>query len=80
ETVYAVTVHKSQGSEFKEVLLQMPDQPNPVLCRELLYTAITRSKERFNLMGEKTTFEYSVEHQMQRNSGLADLLATPVNI
>ncbi|MCM8857000.1 MAG: exodeoxyribonuclease V subunit alpha [Candidatus Thiodiazotropha sp.] len=77
ETVYAVTVHKSQGSEFKEVLLQMPDQPNPVLCRELLYTAITRSKERFSLMGEKTTFEYSVEHQMQRNSGLADLLATP---
>jgi exodeoxyribonuclease V alpha subunit len=46
ETVFAMTVHKSQGSEYERVLLVLPDQLNPVLTRELLYTGLTRAKNR----------------------------------
>ena len=45
ETVYAMTVHKSQGSEFDEVLLILPDRDSPVLTRELVYTALTRARK-----------------------------------
>jgi exodeoxyribonuclease V alpha subunit len=75
ETVYAVTVHKSQGSEFQEVVLQLPDQRNPIMCRELIYTAITRSKQRFTLVGEDGIFEAAISQPMRRSSGLPDLLA-----
>ncbi|MES9970518.1 MAG: exodeoxyribonuclease V subunit alpha [Candidatus Thiodiazotropha sp.] len=75
ETVYALTVHKSQGSEFQAVALQLPDQWNPLLCRELIYTAITRSKHRFTLAGEDEIFEAAIAHPLQRSSGLPDLLA-----
>jgi exodeoxyribonuclease V alpha subunit len=74
ETVYAVTVHKSQGSEFQEVVLQLPDVRSPVLCRELVYTAITRSKERFTLVGGDRIFDSAVSCTMARGSGLTDLL------
>ncbi|WP_064122615.1 exodeoxyribonuclease V subunit alpha [Halotalea alkalilenta] len=49
ETVFAMTVHKSQGSEFERVLLVLPDQPNPILTRELLYTGITRARRHCEL-------------------------------
>lgn len=49
ETVFAMTVHKSQGSEFRHVLLVLPLQEAPVLTRELIYTGITRAKERLTL-------------------------------
>ncbi|MEW8508518.1 MAG: exodeoxyribonuclease V subunit alpha [Candidatus Thiodiazotropha sp.] len=75
ETVYAVTVHKSQGSEFQEVVLQLPDQRSPILCRELIYTAITRSRKRFTLIGDDAIFDAAISHPMRRSSGLADLLA-----
>ncbi|MET0070337.1 MAG: exodeoxyribonuclease V subunit alpha [Candidatus Thiodiazotropha sp.] len=74
ETVYAVTVHKSQGSEFQEVILQLPDQRSPILCRELVYTAITRSRRRFTLIGEDALFDWALTQPMRRSSGLADLL------
>ncbi|MBT3054607.1 MAG: exodeoxyribonuclease V subunit alpha [Candidatus Thiodiazotropha sp. (ex Codakia orbicularis)] len=74
ETVYAVTVHKSQGSEFQEVILQLPDQRSAVLCRELVYTAITRSRQRFTLIGDDAIFDAAVTHPMRRSSGLPDLL------
>jgi exodeoxyribonuclease V alpha subunit len=75
ETVYGVTVHKSQGSEFQEVVLQLPEQRSPVLCRELVYTAITRSKQRFTLVGGDAIFDAAVQNPMQRSSGLSDLLS-----
>lgn len=50
ETAFALTVHKSQGSEFTQVALVMPERRNPVLTRELLYTAITRARRRFTLV------------------------------
>ena len=50
ETVYAMTVHKSQGSEFRHTLLVLPDAPHPLLTRELIYTAVTRARDRFTLL------------------------------
>ncbi|KPD21009.1 exodeoxyribonuclease V subunit alpha [Idiomarina abyssalis] len=50
ETVYAMTVHKSQGSEFKHTVMVLPDHESPVLSKELLYTGITRAKERLSLV------------------------------
>ncbi|MEJ2589841.1 MAG: exodeoxyribonuclease V subunit alpha [Candidatus Thiodiazotropha sp.] len=75
ETVYALTVHKSQGSEFDQVVLKLPDQMSPVLCRELIYTAITRSRGRFALTGPTAVFRDAVGHRLARQGGLSDLLA-----
>ncbi len=74
ETVFAMTVHKSQGSEFDEVLLQLPARDAPLLSRELLYTSITRSRRRFILAGPVEIFKTAVNRKLVRNSGLADLL------
>jgi len=56
ETVYAMTVHKSQGSEFKHTVMVLPDHDSPVMSKELLYTGITRAKERLSLVGRDLTF------------------------
>ena len=74
ETAYALTVHKSQGSEFDEVLLLLPEQDSPVLTRELLYTAVTRARSRFELWGTESVFRAAVAAQVRRGSGLRDLL------
>lgn len=72
ETVFAMTVHKSQGSEFTHTSLVMPDQPNPVLTKELVYTAITRSKEKFTLLNSSNSvLTQALSQQVSRNSGLA---------
>lgn len=75
ETVYALTVHKSQGSEFQRVLLHLPRRDTPVLCRELIYTAVTRSKQQFSLVGSESIFRTALVRRLQRHSGLIDLLA-----
>jgi len=75
ETVYAMTVHKSQGSEFNHTALVLPEALNPVLTKELLYTAITRAKEWFSLVEASTgVFEGAVSRNVQRLSGLAQHL------
>jgi exodeoxyribonuclease V alpha subunit len=74
ETVFAMTVHKSQGSEFNSVLLILPDQDSPLLTRELLYTAITRAKEKVVIWGSKTIFTSAVKRCIKRTSGLAEAL------
>ncbi|WP_175405072.1 exodeoxyribonuclease V subunit alpha [Salinimonas lutimaris] len=77
ETVFAMTVHKSQGSEFSQVLIFLPEattsQMSSLLSRELLYTGITRAKRGCILVGSKTSFEKMVATQVQRHSGLAQL-------
>lgn len=71
ETVYAMTVHKSQGSEFNHTLLLLPDQLNPVLSKELIYTAITRAKQRFTLLeSDPNVFNLALQRQTSRLSGL----------
>jgi exodeoxyribonuclease V alpha subunit len=74
ETVYALTVHKSQGSEFDRLLLLLPDQDSPVLTRELLYTGITRAREGVEVWGRENAFRQAVSRRTTRVSGLRDTL------
>jgi exodeoxyribonuclease V alpha subunit len=74
ETVYAMTVHKSQGSEFEEVLLILPDEDSPVLARELIYTALTRARQRFTLVGRRGVLTNAINRQIERTSGLREAL------
>lgn len=72
ETVYALTVHKSQGSEFEHVALILPEKINPLMTRELVYTGITRAKRWFTLInnGPMDLFEEAIRRRVQRHSGL----------
>ncbi|HKM15362.1 MAG TPA: exodeoxyribonuclease V subunit alpha [Marinospirillum sp.] len=74
ETVFAMTVHKSQGSEFTHTALVLPDFGNPVLTKELIYTGITRSKEKFTLIHSKdSVLQQALNSQVERVSGLTTL-------
>jgi exodeoxyribonuclease V alpha subunit len=70
ETVFAMTIHKSQGSEFEEVLIILPETINPVLTKELLYTAITRAKKTIHLVANAAVFSSTVRQRVQRVTGL----------
>ncbi|TAN66988.1 MAG: exodeoxyribonuclease V subunit alpha [Methylobacter sp.] len=72
ETVFAMTIHKSQGSEFEEVLIVLPEAVNPVLTKELLYTAITRAKKTIKLVAEEVVFKATVRQKIERVTGLVD--------
>jgi exodeoxyribonuclease V alpha subunit len=72
ETVFAMTIHKSQGSEFEEVLLVLPDTINPVLTKELLYTGITRAKKTIKLSASKAVFTATTAQRIERVTGLVD--------
>jgi exodeoxyribonuclease V alpha subunit len=74
ETVFAMTVHKSQGSEFDKVLFLMPDRNVPVLTRELVYTAITRAKAVVEVWGKDEIFQTAISRRISRTSGLRDAL------
>jgi exodeoxyribonuclease V alpha subunit len=75
ETVYAMTVHKSQGSEFDHTALVLPDTFSPVLTRELIYTAITRARSWFTLAGPKPgLLEEAASRSAYRASGLSEML------
>lgn len=74
ETVFAMTVHKSQGSEFDEIALVLPDRALPLLTRELLYTAVSRAKNRITVLGTEPVFREAVSRRTKRASGLRDLL------
>jgi exodeoxyribonuclease V alpha subunit len=76
ETVYAMTVHKSQGSEFDQVLLLLPDRDSPVLTRELIYTGITRARKAVEIWGTEPVFRTAVSRRIERTSGLRDALWT----
>ena len=72
ETVYAMTVHKSQGSEFNHTCLVLPDRLSPVLTKELVYTGITRARNWFSLIvGDIPVLREAVSQQVSRASGLA---------
>jgi exodeoxyribonuclease V alpha subunit len=74
ETVYAMTVHKSQGSEFDRVLIILPDRESPVLTRELLYTAISRARKRAEIWGPEKILRFMINNPTSRTSGLRDAL------
>lgn len=74
ETVFAMTVHKSQGSEFDRVLLMLPESDSRVLSRELVYTGITRAKAYVDIWGNEEVFLAAVSRRINRTSGLRDAL------
>jgi exodeoxyribonuclease V alpha subunit len=74
EVVFAMTVHKSQGSEFDRVALLLPITPSPVLTKELLYTGITRAKKDVTLWGASSLIRNATHARIQRHSGLIEAL------
>ena len=70
ETAFATTVHKAQGSEFDRVLLMLPAKPNRVVTRELLYTAVTRSRSGVAIVGGAEVVEKAIVSPTRRYSGL----------
>lgn len=74
ETAFALTVHKSQGSEFDRLLLVLPEKDLPVLTRELLYTAVTRARSAVEIWTNEDVFRAAVQRRTVRVSGLRDAL------
>ncbi len=79
QTVFAMTIHKSQGSEFADVLVMLPEDENQILCRELLYTGITRAKENVVITGSRDIWYHAVQQKVSRNSGLKAFLLQPLS-
>ena len=78
ETAFAMTVHKSQGSEFEHTVLVLPAAPSRVLTRELVYTGITRARLAFTLVtGRRQAFAEALARRTRRSSGLPALLDLP---
>jgi exodeoxyribonuclease V alpha subunit len=75
ETAFAMTIHKSQGSEFDHICVVLPEQEESrILTRELLYTGITRARKQVVVWGSEAVLRTSVERSIQRISGLANRL------
>ncbi|MDH4655753.1 MULTISPECIES: exodeoxyribonuclease V subunit alpha [unclassified Pseudomonas] len=74
DSAFAMTVHKSQGSEFTEVLLALPEQPSPLLSRALFYTGITRAKKKVEIWGLPARLAEAVSTRAERAAGLAERL------
>ncbi|MBV9049769.1 MAG: exodeoxyribonuclease V subunit alpha [Solirubrobacterales bacterium] len=74
ETVYAMTVHKSQGSQFDTAAVLLPPAESPILTRELLYTAVTRAREHLILVGTEERVRAAVGRPVTRASGLRERL------
>ncbi len=74
ETWWAMTIHKSQGSEFDHVVVVLPPPPSPILTRELLYTAVTRARSRVTVLASAEAIRAAIERPVSRASGLADRL------
>ena len=74
KTAYAMTVHKSQGSEFRHVLLLLPDNNSAVATRELFYTGITRAAQSVEIWAAESALRNAIERKTERVSGLLDRL------
>ena len=74
ESVHALTIHKSQGSEYDEVIVVLPNESSQILTRELFYTAITRTKQRLTIIGSEAVVRSAVSQAIRRASGLASRL------
>ncbi len=74
DTVFAMTIHKSQGSEFDQVLVILPPDDTPILGRELLYTAITRARQEVELWATPQSVRAAVGRRVERASGLHEQL------
>ena len=75
DTMHAMTIHKSQGSQAREVTVLLPPDDSPLLTRELFYTAVTRAQERVRVVATEASVVAAVERQAQRATGLRRRLA-----
>jgi exodeoxyribonuclease V alpha subunit len=74
ETWWAMTIHKSQGSEFTHAVVSLPQPESPILTRELLYTAVTRARKQLTIVGSEAALRAAVDRPVARASGLRDRL------
>ncbi|MEP7113967.1 MAG: exodeoxyribonuclease V subunit alpha, partial [Ilumatobacteraceae bacterium] len=75
ESLYAMTIHKAQGSQFGTVIVRLPEPTSRVLTRELLYTAVTRAEQQLVVVGSEAAIRAAVARPVARASGLADALS-----
>jgi exodeoxyribonuclease V alpha subunit len=75
QTMHAMTVHKSQGSQAKVVSVVMPPTESRLLTRELFYTAVTRAQDQVRIIGSEVAIRDAIGRQVQRASGLAERLS-----
>ena len=71
ETAHAMTIHKSQGSEYEHVIVCLPDEKNRVLTRQLFYTGVTRGESRLTVIGSAAAVQKAIHSSVPRMSGLA---------
>jgi len=74
ETMHAMTIHKSQGSQVEEVTVLLPQEDSPLLTRELFYTAVTRAKAKVRVVGSAASVRAAVQRRAQRATGLRQRL------
>jgi exodeoxyribonuclease V alpha subunit len=74
DTAFAITIHKSQGSEFDSVLMIIPDRLSPVVTRQLLYTGVTRAKKKVLLIGDLDIMKAAIRMNTKRHSGIQEYL------
>ena len=74
-TVHALTVHKSQGSEYEHAIVVLPAAASRIATRELLYTGITRARRRVTVVGSREVVEAAINRPIRRASGLEGRLA-----
>lgn len=72
ETAFAMTIHKSQGSEFDSTMILIPHQHSPIITKELLYTAVTRAKKQVLLFCNESVLEKGIQKSVRKPSGLMD--------
>jgi exodeoxyribonuclease V alpha subunit len=75
ETVWAMSVHKSQGSQFDRVVVLLPDQPSPILSRELVYTGVTRARAHATVVARRDLLAAALVRTLPRASGLGERLS-----
>ena len=78
ETAFALTIHKTQGSEYPAVVIALPARPSPVLTRELLYTGITRTRSPVTVVASEEAIRAAVDRPITRSSGLRERLRAAV--
>jgi exodeoxyribonuclease V alpha subunit len=78
DTAFAITIHKSQGSEFKTVLIILPDKLSSVVTRQLLYTGVTRAKAKVIVVGDLNIIKKAISLSVERNSGMTEYLANKI--
>ena len=74
EPAFMMTIHKSQGSEFKHTVMVLPTEVNPVLSRELVFTGVTRAKKELTVFADEKIWKTAIRQAVKRQSGLGKLL------